>query len=577
MAPWLQNINKMKKLSLLIVLIFFIAGIVLFLSNNTVSAVGEVSYCCEKTKVQSDGSGGAWCQSINDPSECDPNYQTPIPSSCESTSYCKLGTCIDNREGTCPPNTPQRVCEEKGGFWDERDPENIPQCQLGCCFIGDGAMFVPQTRCETLSASYGLEINYRKDIQSEVECLRNANPRVKGACVLDTELKKDCTMLTKKACLDLKSSSPETVEFHEGFLCSAEELGTVCGRSRRTTCVEGKEEVYFVDLCGNLANIYDASKIDDQNYWTYITEKSESCNPGGSNAGSESCGNCDWFQGSTCKDFKRGDSVKPTYGDNICKDLSCDYKGQTFQHGDTWCADSRGIDKNLPGSLDYRLTCFDGEVTTEVCDALGRSKICDEGELGAVCRVNRWGDCQFQDNREDCEDGVTRDCTWLEGETTNLFRDDAGNKFVLNESNRELVEQEKKDDGGLKDKKGEDVVGAACVPKYSPGFDFWEPESTAQTQCKLADDWCVAVYTKRKLDPFDNWDCSENCWCIDEEEEMGNVNEDWLEKRNQLCFSLGDCGSKDNYIGEEGYYTVEDFFNVEVVKSQEEVEEVLGG
>ena len=58
---------------------------------------------------------------------------------------------------------------------------------------------------------------------------------------------------------------------------------------------------------------------------------------------------------------------------------------------------------------------------------------------------------------------------------------------------------------------------------------------------------------------------------------MGNVNEDWLEERNQLCFSLGDCGSKDNYIGEEGYYTVEDFFNVEVVKSQEEVEEVLEG
>jgi hypothetical protein len=33
-----------------------------------------------------------------------------------------------------------------------------------------------------------------------------------------------------------------------------------CGKTTNTVCVEGKDEVYFVDSCGNVANIYDASK-----------------------------------------------------------------------------------------------------------------------------------------------------------------------------------------------------------------------------------------------------------------------------------------------------------------------------
>ena len=39
-------------------------------------------------------------------------------------------------------NTPQRVCEENGGLWDQEKEENIPQCQAGCCLIGDQAAIV---------------------------------------------------------------------------------------------------------------------------------------------------------------------------------------------------------------------------------------------------------------------------------------------------------------------------------------------------------------------------------------------------------------------------------------------------
>jgi len=33
----------------------------------------------------------------------------------------------------------------------------------------------------------------------------------------------------------------------------------------------------------------------------------------------------------------------------FCKDLSCKYEGENYEHGETWCADSNGVSKSLPG------------------------------------------------------------------------------------------------------------------------------------------------------------------------------------------------------------------------------------
>src|SRR3989338_3271408 len=85
---------------------FFLIGIFLF-SVFYVSAVGEVSYCCEKTRAQSDGSGGACCQNAPE-SECDQNYRK-VPTSCEATSYCRLGICVNTLDGICMENTPESV------------------------------------------------------------------------------------------------------------------------------------------------------------------------------------------------------------------------------------------------------------------------------------------------------------------------------------------------------------------------------------------------------------------------------------------------------------------------------------
>jgi len=617
------------------IFIFCVAVLVGALFMNfliPVSAVGETSYCCEKT------TDGAWCQ--NAPSEsCDTsNGLRKVPASCEATSYCKLGTCVNSQEGTCMENTPQKVCNDNDGLWKEGKREEIPQCQLGCCLIGDQAAFVTQTRCKRLTALYGLETNFRKDLNDEVACIASATSDAKGACVFEKEFEKSCKFTTKKECQEMGASytgrisfsdssdsgsektsgglfnnlfgNSETtsnsdteqettisgeaildssnvgnansnVEFHEGFLCSAEELGTNCGPTEQTTCLEDRDEVYFLDSCGNLANIYDASKITSKEYWSKIYNKAESCGTGGSNANSATCGNCDYYLGSTCKEYQRGkDKVKPNYGDNICRDLKCEHVGidgnaETYQHGETWCAESKGVGKiiidsesrtasggtnskteNLPGSRYFRMVCYNGDVTVESC-ADFRNEVCLQGEVNgfktAACRVNMWQDCYSQDNKKDCENEDRRDCQWTEGKS--ILRDNEGNGLVLNNAD-ELVSR--KDGNNLKKNEKGNYIEASCFPRYVPGFNFWgNSESSSEGSdgsqgeelCSLADNTCVVKFEKGLLDTIggNSGKCVENCECLNE-----NL---WKAEQNNFCVALGDCGSSINYFDIPGYHS----------------------
>jgi hypothetical protein len=522
----------MKRDVLFVLVILIVSA--LAIGINTVSSVGEVTYCCEKSV------GGAWCQN-SPPAVCNDNYRS-VPTSCEATSYCRLGTCVNSQEGTCMENTPERVCEDSNGVWIEGEPDEIPQCQLGCCLIGDQAAFVTQTRCKRLSSIYGVETNYRTDMQSEAECIASASPEVKGACVFDRDFERTCSFLTKRECQEMEASASEdtNIEFHEGFLCSAETLATNCGPTEKTACVEDRDAVYFIDSCGNLANIYDASKINSKDYWSKVYEEDESCSPNSANANSASCGNCDYLLGSTCKVYERGDTrmTRPTYGDNICADLSCRYEGNTYQHGETWCSGSEGVEDNLPGSEHVRMVCYNGDVTAEYCSSF-RQEVCLESDIDgfstAACRVNRWQDCYVQDNIEDCENIDKRDCQWLEGRS--LLKDESGKDLVVDEDGY-LVEKEDEDD---------ERESAACVPLYAPGFDFWNPEGEAEELCMFASNDCVVTFKRGLFGKITGgeWDCKENCECL---------GDDWEEEMQNLCIALGDCGSSTNYEGEKGYH-----------------------
>jgi len=541
---------KIKRGLVFWIFIILALGILFIAFNKPISAVGEVSYCCEKTEA------GAWCQT-SPPASCAGSPFKTAPTSCAATSYCRLGTCVNSQEGTCLENTPQKVCQDNSGVWVEGKPEDIPQCQLGCCILGDQAAFVTQTRCKSLSGLYGLETNFRADIQSEAVCIASANPQEKGACVLDDGFSRNCRLLTRADCQQTETTSGGnmTIEFHAGLLCSAESLATNCGipKNPRTTCVEDKDEVYFLDTCGNLANIYDSSKAEDTEYWTAIKTKTESCGPDSSNANSASCGNCDYLSGSTCKEYKRGNSQTPTHpknGEFVCADLNCKYKGNTYQHGETWCANSSGTNKNSPGSEYFKLVCYNGEVTVEQCDSF-RQTICiqDDTQLtdggifrNANCRANLWQECILQENKEDCEN-IDKDCKWLEGQS--ILKDDEGKMLTLDEEGN-LVQG-----GGEK--------SAACVPKYSPGFDFWNNGSEAEELCAVASQNCIVKFQKSLLG---DWKCKENCECIGIKEgdksAKGTIAATaqvtgWIDERNQMCLALGDCGKSVNYIGKIGY------------------------
>ncbi len=563
-----------KKLFLLLMLSIFLIGIV----------SSQVSYCCERLE------NNAWCQNAPE-EECNPNYLI-VPTSCEATSYCKLGVCINTVEGTCLPNTPQRVCTDVGGTWDEREKDEIPQCQLGCCLIGEQAAFTTSTRCKSLASIYGLEINYRTDVQNEIQCIAMAGPKTKGACVFEDEYQKNCKLATKAECQEMEIGDAN-VEFYEGYLCSAESLETICGPRGGTTCVEGKDEVYFLDTCGNLANVYDYGRLNDALYWETIM--TPTCDDGEGNQDSPTCGNCDYYLGSTCKKAERGNS--PNYGNYICKDLSCEYEGENYQHGETWCADVEGMEESLPGSRDFRMICYNGEVSIEPC-ADFRQEICIQGEVNtfrtAACRVNMWQDCYSQDNQRDCENTDKRDCQWMEG--VSILKDDNDISLVLN-TDDELVSVSDEEDFEIEDG---NLVEASCVPLNAPGFDFWGEKTEATKLCKLASTVCYVEYASgvttggligEKGTPYDakcmdncraecpiddplnicNSKCEEDCpsQCVNDDEDY-TIKDSWLEDMNNVCRAIGDCGSSNNYLGQPGYYDEDNFVTRSIEEEEEE-------
>ena len=518
-----QNIiskkGGMSYIQILILIVSTFAFSFLIYSPEQVSAQ-KADYCCEKTTY------GAWCQ--NSPEE---KCQTggglrKVPTSCDATSYCKPGCCYEAKEGLCMENTPQKVCNDKNGTWFDNSECAIPQCELGCCVLDNQAAFVTLARCKRLSALYGLLTDFRTGIGNEMECIALTQTKDRGACVYEEQFTKTCKFTTREECLNIKSTgNMSKPDFYKDYLCSNEELATNCGRSSETTCVEGKDEVYFKDTCGNPSNIYDASRKDEPDYWNKVIDKAGSCNYGKDSANSVSCGNCDYYLGSICKKAERGKSA--TYGNYICKDLNC-YKtsdGKNHKHGESWCsydgATGKGID--AVGSRHVRHLCVGGEEIVEPCQDL-RQETCIEGKTEttsgvfqeAACRVNRWRDCVGQGEKDDCENTDKRDCFWIEGV-----------------SFTKTAEANTGESGGVN---GMTTGGGACVPDVPPGLKFWT-EGETEGICKVASAQCEVTYEKGLLGskkPVENKECLEESWAI---------------KMNQVCSALGDCGADVNYVG----------------------------
>ena len=476
----------MKKINLIT---FAFVFIVLALAFG--SAQADQNVCCEKTNT------GLFCQNVP-LSQCALGAKQ-APTSCDSTSFCKPGVCYSPQEGTCMDNTPQLVCNAKNSSWFIGAPA---QCDLGCCILGDQAAFVSLVRCKRLAGTLGLSVNFNKQIKDEVSCVLSVRNQDRGACVYDFEFEKSCKFTTRAECNSGVNGTGKGT-FYQDKLCSAPELGTTCGKSDKTTCISGREEVYFMDTCGNPANIYDSSKKDNVNYWTNVVSADNSCNPTSNNAGSSSCGNCNYLLGSTCRAKTSGSDI------NICADLNCQTTSAgPKRHGESWCvfddSGSTNSAKASVGSRFYKHVCINGEEKVEAC-ADYRQEECIQGKIvttsgiefsQAACRVNRWQDCIAQTDKDACVNTDKRDCLW-------------------------------KND--------------LCVPKNPTGLNFWSGREPAGQSNKASSN-CTVVYEKTGLIGGVE-KCISGCECIQQ---------NWLNTRVEMCNALGDCGTNINWLNIKG-------------------------
>ncbi|MEN9626133.1 MAG: hypothetical protein RL557_461 [archaeon] len=515
-------INQNHVVKKLVVTFFLLSCISVF--AMLVFSQSTFNVCCERTL------SGAWCQNTIE-SDCDLNYRK-TPTSCDATSFCKLGVCVDTDEGLCMDNTPQKVCEISEGTWIDGEPEEIPQCELGCCMIGDQASFVTLTRCKRLSRIYGLETNFKKDVTDEVQCILLAQASDKGACVFEIDGERTCKFMTRQECLDSTKAGNITqeAEFFKDYLCTADELATNCGPTEETICVDGKDEVYFKDTCGNAANIYDGNRVysKDSSYWKKVVTKPDSCGPGNGNINSKTCGNCDYLKGSVCG---KGNAA---YGDFICKDLNCynTKNGKSYKNGESWCESigEGGSGQDPVGNRYFRHVCIQGEETIEPC-ADFRNEVCIEQAhensdfIEAACRVNRWTDCIDQLEEEDCLNTDRRDCLWASG----VHYDGSGSASSTAIGSETSTDTENQNKGVL-------AGGHICLPNYPPGLEFWK-DSNAKQICSLGNSKQVVNFN---TDIFGTKTCEENCDVLETS---------WVTSMNKVCVSLGDCGAKTNIAG----------------------------
>ena len=518
MPAVLQGIGKM---------IFSERGIASALETNDLQ---EGAYTCLE------GKNGKICQAYP-ASECDSKCSGKcIPTNIDEVSQCKVGTCYDKFEGTCQPGAPKSACEEEGGEWYDDPNGNVPVCKAGCCLLGDQAYFGTARQCDRDASARGLKKDFRPEVNNELSCLALGKNQEEGACVIEGDEENRCKFTTKSNCLQgIKG------KFYSGTLCSSPDLKTSCQKQKTSGCFQNEDEVYWFDSCGNRENIYDSNKVKSWNNGKILT-KEESCSLlSGNNllANQKSCGNCNYLLGSKCGKKTNSEKLSDGAFDFVCKDLSCvDEDGEKREHGESWCEyqGSIGTDKgaggflrstDTAGSRHFRKTCIDGSVRIDPC-ADYRNEICVEAKSpipggktfsSAACRINRWQQCLEYNTGVKSKEKDVR----------------------ASEEKKRDGKCEKNPDCFIKeiniDKKG--FKFNICAPKYPAGFNLITEESGtgAEAICSLATQKCTVIYVKG----IGGWSCKANCDCAKPK---------FIEQMNDLCTSLGDCGTKVNYEGD---------------------------
>ncbi len=331
----------------------FLINLISIKQIGTVSA--ETTYCCEKRK---DGEGGGWCIAVDDSSKCDGEYGSS-PTSCESTSYCKLGVCVYEETGECTSNSIKAACEEEGGIWEDGTSEEVDKCKTGCCTLNDGTekKFVSKVKCDYLGGdSFDTSV-------AQGDCVISSQDM--GACALDNN---GCEFVTEETCDEYDGI------YYHGYLCTHPDLNTICKKPEdksdiETVCYEGR--VHFIDSCQQIANVYDMNKWNKESYWeTFMDPSSSSICGSDENEGNikdDACGNCKYPYLSICTDADEVEDASPEQGNYICKDLSCgEVDGEVRNNAESWC-----VFENYVGTFTKETTPTNEGIELDTNDALG--------------------------------------------------------------------------------------------------------------------------------------------------------------------------------------------------------------
>ena len=479
---------------------FMNSGLNLLISFFSIKQIGIVSAqtlpdlgCCIETDL------GDPCAMVEENSCTNSDFYPG--STCTGRPECKEGLCYDGNEGTCTPT--KKVKCPNINFLDLSDP----LCQKGCCIVGNNIDLVTERRCEIWSG--GENDAWYPSITSELECLAELDGLSEdiGACIT---IGGRCEHIMEKDC---------TGEFVEGFCSSpaAQSKGSTCGTPKSKGCVDEKSEVYDFDSCGNREGIASGKACDGVN---------------------NQCG------------------YSATQNDYICESISCTSNGQTYMHGESWCVfDSKigeqstsygQISADPPGSVHWKASCINGEVKINPCDGT-RGKVCTEAVMGDI------GNKEF--TSATCEFNRDLDCKVMMGDYLEAMQTRIGDNPDLKiskkdkekevENKQTIIEDISEEERAKLQKECEKNLQCryenieisehfefpTCVGKYPQGGELGE------AFCGMASRTCPAIFTKNAAGRYK---CEYNCECLEE---------DFVQKMNNFCVSLGDCGSYINYKG----------------------------
>jgi hypothetical protein len=461
---------------------------------------------------------GAGCCAVNDEGhkcvttlsdDCRDGELFAEGSICALTSFCQKGCCYDDVLGIYDQSVLEGDCSK---VWVDDPNCNLPGARLGCCVLGAATIYETRGQCNVDTSVSALGPNAIVDWRPELnsgQCALLSATQERGACVIGGG---DCKFVEESNCFNYGG------DFYADVLCTSSSLNVSCERTAQTTCVDGKDEVFFVDSCGNIANVYDSDRADDDSYWEVVVDAGDLCGAGEGNGDSDDCGNCNRFLGGICASASE-DKFSVDDGGFYCRPTLCEFDGESYKNGESWCVYDGAIGNgdDVVGSRHWKYVCNQGVVNVEPC-ADRRSQICAQTNTFDV----EGQEVEFRNSA--CIANNGRNCIALNSEEDGL-------EECVDTLNCRV------DEVHIADQFSFDV----CMPKYPEGFDLRSDRyrATAARNCDMADQKCTVIKEPKTWGGGCDITANEGCLGVAFAEEM-----------NDFCRGLGDCGGSVNIAGE---------------------------